>query len=96
MVIVSARIKTTPGKRDTFIEAAQSVIAATRKEEGCLCYELYASTEDKNLLMYFEKWESREALKKHTESAHIKAFMEKRAAEKLQDGQSDLQIFDTV
>ena len=55
MIVVEARIKVNPGKREAFIEAAQPVIAATRKEQGNICYELYASTEDENLLLYFER-----------------------------------------
>jgi quinol monooxygenase YgiN len=33
-----------------------------------------ASTEDENVLLMFEKWESKEALDTHMQTEHFKAF----------------------
>jgi quinol monooxygenase YgiN len=93
MVIVSAKILTAPGRRDEFIKAAQECIAATRKEAGCLQYELYASTEDPDRLMYFEQWTSREALDTHIKSAHMVKFAQEKKERGLQIGNSELGIF---
>ena len=94
MVIVSAKIKTKPGKRDDFIKAAESVIAATRAEAGCLKYELYASTEDADGLMYYEEWHSRAALEEHMKAPHLTAFKKLREERGLIDGAADVRIFD--
>lgn len=95
MVIVSAKITTTAGKRDAFVKAAQDAIASTRKENGCICYELYASTENENLLMYYEQWMTRDALEKHMKSDHMKAFAKVKAEQNLQVGDAEIGIFDT-
>ena len=94
MLIVAAKIKTQPGRRDDFIKAAQPVIAATRGEAGCVRYELYASTENANEVMYFEQWTSRAALDAHMQTPHLVAFRELRVKEGLVEGQSDVQIFE--
>jgi len=93
MVIVSAKITTTPGKRDAFIKAAQPCIAATRKEDGCLLYELYASTEHPDKVMYFERWASREALDKHLQAPHMAEFGKIKEEQKLQVGDMELGIY---
>ena len=96
MIIVSAKILAAPGKRDEFIRAAQECIAATRKEAGCLRYELYASTDDPDRLMYYEQWASREALDSHIKSAHLVKFGQERKERGLQIGDSEVAIFQTA
>lgn len=96
MIIVSAKITAAPGKRDAFIQAAQPCIAATRKEDGCLLYELYASTEHPDKVMYFERWASREALDKHLASPHMAEFGKVKDAQKLQVGDMDLGIYNAT
>lgn len=96
MVIVAARVTTTPGKRDEFIQAAQECIATTRKEEGCISYELFASTEHPDKLMYYEHWVDRAALDKHAKAPHMAKFAELKAARQLQIGTAELGIFETV
>ena len=74
MIIVTATINTKPGERDKIISKSQDVIESTRLESGCISYELFASTEDDDVLMMFEKWESKEALELHKQTDHYNAF----------------------
>lgn len=94
MIIVAAKITCPPGKRDAFIKEARACIDATRNEAGCLLYELYASTEDADKLIYYEHWKSRADLDRHIGSEHMKAFGKIKAEQDLQIGQSDIAIFD--
>jgi quinol monooxygenase YgiN len=96
MIIVSAKVTASAGKRDAFIQAAQPCIAATRKETGCILYELYASTEDADKLMYFEKWTNRDVLDKHMQSEHMKAFARVKEERGLQTGDLDVGIYDVA
>ncbi|MCC8189366.1 MAG: antibiotic biosynthesis monooxygenase [Planctomycetes bacterium] len=96
MIIVAAKCKAKPGKRDAFIQAAQPCIEATRKEEGCLFYTLYASTENDVDLLYFERWTSREALKAHGASAHMRAFAEAKKAGDIEDGPAVVEVYDVA
>ena len=74
MIIVTATITVKKGNRDELISKSQNVITSTRQEQGNISYELLASTEDENVLMMFEKWESKEALDTHMQTEHFKAF----------------------
>jgi quinol monooxygenase YgiN len=74
MIIVKATITAKPGDRDKIISRSQDVIGPTRSELGCISYELFASTGDKDVLMMFEQWENREVLETHTQTEHFKAF----------------------
>jgi quinol monooxygenase YgiN len=74
VIIVTANITAKPGERDELISKSQNVIESTRQEQGNISYELLASTEDENVLLMFEKWESKEALDIHMQTEHFKAF----------------------
>ncbi len=50
MILVKATITAKPGDRDKIISRSQDVIGPTRSELGCISYELFASTEDKDVL----------------------------------------------
>lgn len=74
MIIVTATITAKPGARDKIISKSQDVIGSTRLESGCISYGLFASTEDDDVLMMFEKWENMIALEFHKQTDHYKAF----------------------
>lgn len=95
MIEVAARMRTKPGKREAFIKGAQESIAATRKEAGCISYELFASTEDENLLLYFELWETREALAAHMKSPHFLKWGKERVEQSLFDS-SEVKIYEAT
>lgn len=78
MIIVSAVLTTKPGMREKVLGLAQPCIAATLSENGCLQYELLRSTNDENVLVFVERWESLETLRAHSQSAHVAAFREAR------------------
>ena len=71
MVIVMAKVSVKPGKKAELLEMAKAVIAATRKEEGCVSYVLLDNTYDPGGCLFVEEWTSKEALKQHAASAHI-------------------------
>lgn len=74
MIMVEAKIRAKNGDRDKIISKSEDLIKSTRLESGCISYNLYASTEDNNALMMFEKWENMDALNKHMKTEHFKAF----------------------
>jgi quinol monooxygenase YgiN len=71
-VIVELRLK--PGTADKAIAAARAGIAETVKEAGCISYDMNQSVTDPALLVLLERWESHEALKRHFETPHFKAW----------------------
>ena len=78
MILIEAKLKCNPGKRDEFLKEVQPIIAATRKEDGCLSYELFMSTEDKDGLLFFERWASRDAVNKHYVTPHMTEWFKRR------------------
>lgn len=74
MIYVIATMKLKPGTRDTVLAAAKPCIEATRKEKGCIFYDLNVSQTDPDLLTFVERWESRDDLMAHAKSDHIKTW----------------------
>jgi quinol monooxygenase YgiN len=58
--------------QETILEAElRALVAPTRKEDGCLRYDLYRSTDTPGALLLHEVWETREAHTEHTHSPHF-------------------------
>jgi quinol monooxygenase YgiN len=58
--------------QETILEAElRGMVAPTRKEEGCLRYDLHRSVDTPGALLLHEVWESREAHTGHTHSPHF-------------------------
>jgi quinol monooxygenase YgiN len=95
MIVIIARLTTKPGQRDKVVEAARPCVDATRKEEGCISYELLKSTENENELVFVERWSGRETgVDAHQKAAHLQAFKEARAP--YVEGPSQLTILEAT
>jgi quinol monooxygenase YgiN len=58
--------------QDIFLEAElRALISPTRKEDGCLRYDLYRSSEGPAAYLLYEIWESREHHVAHTKTDHF-------------------------
>lgn len=71
---VVARIK---AKRETVGEVREllrGLVEPTRKESGCISYELLQNTKDPTDFTFVEEWESEAALESHAASDHLKAI----------------------
>ncbi len=77
MIIVSATFTAKPGMKEKIVEVSRKAVELTRKEEGNISYTLLSSTED-DTFMYYEEWESLDALKAHLKTEHIAAAREAR------------------
>lgn len=76
MIIVIARLVIHPGSIPQLREPARLCIEETRKEEGCIAYDLFESTTEPDCLVFVERWETREALSRHARTPHIAAWRE--------------------
>ncbi len=74
MVYVIAHLKAHAGKGDEVVALAAPLIEATRKEEGCISYDLYRKAAEPDTLVFVETWKSRAALDAHFAEPHLKAF----------------------
>jgi quinol monooxygenase YgiN len=58
--------------QEIFLEAElRALMGPTRKEEGCLRYDLYRSTEGPAAYLLYEIWESRNHYMAHTKTDHF-------------------------
>ncbi len=79
MIYVVATLAIKPGSLEALRAAAAECIAATRKEKGCISYDLHASMTDPEALVFVERWESREDLTAHSRQPHLAAWREASA-----------------
>jgi quinol monooxygenase YgiN len=49
----------------------RALVAPTRKEEGCLQYDLHRSTDQPGQFLFHEVWETREHHTAHTKTPHF-------------------------
>jgi len=49
----------------------EELVIETRKENGCISYNLCRDIKDSSILTMIEEWESVEALDKHTKTEHF-------------------------
>ena len=71
---VVARIKAKPEKVGEVRELLRGLVEPTRKESGCISYELLQNTKDPTDFTFVEEWESEAALASHAASDHLKAI----------------------
>src|SRR5438132_12717210 len=58
--------------QETLLEAElRALVGPSRKEEGCLTYNLHRSEDSPGALLLHEEWTSREAHTEHTHTPHI-------------------------
>jgi quinol monooxygenase YgiN len=76
-ILLTAMIKAKGGQEEAVKEVLLSLVEPTRKEPGCLCYNLHQSKSDKTQFMFYEQWASKAALDAHGQTPHMKALGEK-------------------
>ncbi len=71
---IVARMVAAPGKADTLVEEMKRLVAETRKEPGCVHYDLYRGADNPDVLVFVEEWESRELWEAHLAVNAIRNF----------------------
>jgi quinol monooxygenase YgiN len=62
-----------PGCEEQLRVALEGIVGPTRSEEGVLQYDLHRDVQEPRRFVFFERWESQQALAAHAKSAHIQA-----------------------
>jgi quinol monooxygenase YgiN len=74
VIYIVAELTLKPGTTETAAAAARQVVDGTVKEDGCISYEAYLSVSDPTRMVIVERWTSREALARHMDTPHLKAW----------------------
>ena len=73
-IILTATVKAKLGQEAALKEVLVALVEPTRKEPGCLCYNLHQSKSDQTEFMFYEQWASKEAIDAHGKTPHMKAL----------------------
>ncbi|HYJ87023.1 MAG TPA: putative quinol monooxygenase [Pyrinomonadaceae bacterium] len=74
---VVARIKALPDKVGLVRSILLQLVEPTRKEEGCIVYELLQNKSDPTDFTFVEEWQSESFLNSHANSQHLTGAREK-------------------
>ena len=75
-VTVIARVRAKPGLEAQVKQECLALVAPSREEKGCINYDLYQSTDDPTLFIFYENWESRGDIDRHLGMSHCSVFDE--------------------
>lgn len=77
MIIIVAKSIVKEGKAEQYKTLAKELVEKSRKEEGCLAYNLYQDLNNKNVLTMIEEWKDKEAVEVHNRSIHFTTIVPK-------------------
>lgn len=72
---IIARFTAKPDTIDALRTLLLGMLAPTRKEEGCIRYELLNNTADATDFTFVEEWASQAAIDAHMQTSHLKAVL---------------------
>jgi quinol monooxygenase YgiN len=64
-----------PRKETALRAALTGLVAPTRKEAGCINYDLHTASDNPAKFLFHENWTSKAHLDAHLQSPHIKALL---------------------
>lgn len=73
MVHIMARITARPESAAAMSKLLAELVAASRKEDGCLHYELFQRADAAHVFQTVERWRDQAAVDAHMQSAHVAA-----------------------
>jgi quinol monooxygenase YgiN len=72
---VVAHIRAKQDKQEEMRDVLTGLIAPTRKEAGCIRYELFRNNADPQEFTFMEEWVSETALEAHLQTPHLKSAL---------------------
>jgi quinol monooxygenase YgiN len=81
------RFQVKEGQQKAMLAAAKPCVKASRKEKGCLSYELHQDIADPTKFVFYERWKSPRDLAAHLKAEHTKKLI--TAVGKLVEGKPE-------
>ncbi len=75
-IVLIARLKVKADKIDQAKSAALAIVADTRKETGCINYDIHQSIEDETVFCWHETWVDKAAIDEHFATPFFQKFFE--------------------
>ncbi len=73
--VVVAEMRAKPGQEEELKRRTVALVEPTRREAGCVQYDLHVSDTDPASVLFYEVWVSREALDQHLKTPHLTGFV---------------------
>lgn len=70
-VSVVARLTAKPGLEDRVEAELMDLVQKTRKETGCINYDLHVSLDNPKTFIFYENWVSKGCLDEHLQTPHL-------------------------
>jgi quinol monooxygenase YgiN len=74
---VVVQIKAKPGKESQLRQELLSLVAPSRKDAGCLNYDLHQALDNHALFLLHENWTTEAHLEQHLQKPDVKAMLAK-------------------
>jgi len=71
MIKIVAKSVVKDGEKDQYLKVAKELIEKSKKEEGCISYELFEDINDASVLTFIEEWKDSDAINSHNNSEHF-------------------------
>ena len=84
---IVARIEAAPGQAEALEKDMRILVAETRQEEGCLRYDLNRGTENPDIFVFVEEWQSKALWEAHMNGEAIRAFNQRIGSGKIAQGE---------
>lgn len=94
MITIVAKKTIKIDKKEKFKNLANKLIEESRKETGCLEYDLYEDLRNSNIVAFIEVWESEEAIKLHNNTVHFTNLVPELA--KFQEGETEITLYKKI
>ncbi len=92
MIIVRGAIEVAPDNWEEVMRLSLEHVERSRLEPGCISHAVHVDAENPNRLVFFEEWESMEALQTHFRVPESVEFV--KAAGALASAQPEIHIFE--
>jgi len=94
MIIIVAKSTIKPGTKEDYKVLAEELKRESRKEEGCISYNLYGDINNSNIFTFIEEWKNEEAIQLHRESKHYTNIIPKLS--ELREGKSEINLYKLI
>ena len=77
-IVLNVHFEAVPGRENDLARELFALVEPTRKEAGCLAYELHMDPENPGKLMFYEKFADQAALDFHVSTSYFKKLLSYR------------------
>jgi quinol monooxygenase YgiN len=79
-IVLLVKLTAQPGKEKALLDELKLMVEPTRKESGCIKYDLNHDPAQKGVFWFVEEWATQSDLDKHHQTAHFKNLQERKSA----------------